>query len=666
MRAMRVLLLSTIACSSSPPPVTRPPSTATPTQALPTPERLAQDTPRTTVAGNVFTAPAGWSILVRGNVTLLTPPEDGSAVALVDVQAPDADAAVKAAWAAYKPGMQWPLRLVSEKPDKDGWTQRKNYDYQTSPNEQRLVTAVTQLANGVWTIMLSDMAADVVGKRGTQVGVIFGKLLPKGFVRETFAGKRAHPLDAARIDALTSFVEDARQNLGIPGVALAVLQDGKVVFEGGFGVRQLGRPAKIDADTKFMIASNTKAMATLMLAKLVDQGKLAWDTPATKVMATFKLGDAATTQKVQIKHLICACTGLPRQDMETTFEFDGVTPAEAMAKLATMQPTTAFGELFQYSNALAAAAGFLGGHVAYPKLELGKAYDTAMKSLVFDPLGMKATTHDFTVGRRGNRASPHVIDIDGKTVVASERLNDSLVPVRPSGGAWSTVRDLARYVAMELADGKLPDGSSYIGKEALHARRTPQIAFGADISYGMGLIVETKSGVTVVHHGGDVVGYHSDMMWLPEHGVGLVVLTNGDPGWILRDEVRRRLLEILFDGRPEAEANIAARGATYLADVAAERKLLTVPADDELVAKLAPRYANTALGEIEVVRKRGKTVFDVGEFASEVGSIRHPDGSVSFVTVDPGVSGIELVVGGGPKRTLIVRDLQHEYVFDER
>ena len=138
-------------------------------------------------------------------------------------------------------------------------------------------------------------------------------------------------------------------------------------------MRELGKPAKVDADTMFMIASNTKAMTTLMLAKLVDEKKLAWDTPATEVLPSFKLGDADVTSQVLIKHLICACTGMPRQDLEWLFEFDGVTPDRVMAVLGTMQPTSKFGELFQYSNPMAAAAGFIGGHVAFPELELGAA-----------------------------------------------------------------------------------------------------------------------------------------------------------------------------------------------------------------------------------------------------------------------------------------------------
>src|SRR5262249_38689600 len=157
---------------------------------------------------------------------------------------------------------------------------------------------------------------------------------------------------------LTKFVEAAEQATGVPGVGLGIVQDGKVVFASGIGVRDLGKPTKVDGDTLFMIASNTKALTTLMLAKLVEGKQMTWETAVTSLLPTFKLGNAETTKQVLVKHLICACTGLPRQDLEWIMQFKGVTPEGAMATLATVQPTTKFGEMFQYSNLLAGAAGF--------------------------------------------------------------------------------------------------------------------------------------------------------------------------------------------------------------------------------------------------------------------------------------------------------------------
>ena len=664
-----LILLSLVGCNSGPAahaPAPGDPALTGGKRRTPASEHLTADTPKTTALGNTFVAPAGWSISVAGPATILEPPEGDAHIVLFDVKARDGDAALAAAWAAYKPDMKWPLKVATDAPDKDGWSRQRGYEYQTSPNEKRDVGAGVAFANDVWTVTIYDMTQAVGEKRGAQVALIFGRLLPKGYARESFAGKKANTLDAERIAALSRFVEDGEKATGVPGVSFGIVQDGKVVFAGGRGIRKLGATAKVDADTLYMIASNTKGLTTLLLAKLVDEGKLTWTTPVTSLLPGFKLGDADTTRRALVEHLVCACTGLPRQDLEWLFQYRGLTPEGALATLATVQPTSKFGEIFQYSNLLASAAGLVAGHTLYPTLELGAAYDKAMQTQVFDPLGMKATTFDYSRALSGDHATAHAPDIDGKAALAVFDIDYSAIPVRPAGGAWSSVNDVLKYVAMELANGALPDGTRYIAKEPLLERREPKVQIGKDVSYGMGLMVDTTYGVPVVHHGGDLIGYHSDMIWLPGQNVGAVILTNGNPGSLIRDGFPRKLLEVLFDGHPEADAQLAAAARTFFGQMAAERKLLVVPADAGDAGKLAAHYSNKALGEIDVRHVGAATVFDFGEWKSDVASRHNPDGSLSFITTSPGVSGFEFVVGSRSKRTLVVRDAQHEYVFEEK
>jgi hypothetical protein len=170
-------------------------------------DRMTRDTRRTTVEGNTFIAPAGWTVALRGSATVLEPPEGNSAIALVDVRAPSADSAVTLGWRAYKPDAKWPLKVVNEMADKDGWTDRRAYTYQTSPNEKRDVAVYAQHARGVWSLAIYDMGQDVGEKRLAQVSLIMGDLLPKGYTRESFAGKKAYRLDQARVTELGRFVE---------------------------------------------------------------------------------------------------------------------------------------------------------------------------------------------------------------------------------------------------------------------------------------------------------------------------------------------------------------------------------------------------------------------------------------------------------------------------
>ncbi len=638
-----------------------------PAAATPAKELLAADSPRATAAGATFTAPAGWTIAVKDAVVVLDPPEGDSHLAIVDVEAKDADAAVAAAWAAYRADFKRPLRIAQPGAAREGWEERRSYEYETSPNEKATVFALAERKGVAWTVVLVDATDATMEKRGSPFSLVIGSLRPKGYARESFAGKTAHPLDAGRIATLKAFVEAGMREAGVPGVGLAFLDGGRVVWEGGLGVKELGRRDPVDADTLFIAASNTKALTTLLLAELVDEKRLRWDQPVTEVYPSFKLGDAATTKSVLVKHLVCACTGLPRQDMEWLFEYRNATPASAMALLGTMQPTSRFGEVFQYSNLMAAAAGFIGGAISHRGQELGAAYDEAMQKKVFGPLGMKNTTFDFARAMKGDWARPHGDDVDGKTALARMDLNESIVPARPAGGVWTSARDLSKYVQMELANGRLPNGKRLVSGENLLARRAPQVAIGENASYGMGLMVDRKWGIPVVHHGGDLAGYHSDMMWLPENGVGAVILANSDAGVLLRGPLQRRLLEVLFDGKPEAEEQMHVSVRQMRAAQAKARERLLVPADPAAAAKLAPLYASAALGEL-AVRKgpNGAVVFDVGEWHSTVASRKNDDGTISFLTIDPTIDGFEFVVADkGGNRALVIRDAQHEYVFDE-
>jgi len=639
---------------------------ATTAAAVQKSERLSADTPETTVLGNAFVAPKDWSIQVKGAATILQAPEGDSWIALIDVQGATADQALAAAWRAYKPDAKWPVKVSHDLPDRDGWSRRRTYEYLTSPNEKRGVNALVLYSGSSWTVVIEDMSDAVAEKRGAQDALVFGRLLPKGYTRESFAGKKANTLDQPRIAELGRFLTQAEKLTGVPGISLGLVQDGNVIFADGFGVKELGSSEKPNGDTLFIIASNTKALTTLFLAKLVDEHRMTWDTPVVTLFPAFRLGNAETTRSVLVKNLICACTGMPRQDLEWIYEYGNMTPESSMALLGTMQPTSKFGDLFQYSNLMAAAAGYTAAHVVHPEMELGAGYDRGMQSYVFDPLQMKATTFNFATALDGNHATAHAPDVDGKPTKALMAVNYAVIPVRPAGGGWSSVRDMLKYVSMELAEGKLPDGKTYISTGPLLERREPQVWIGKDVSYGMGLIVDTTYGVPVVHHGGDLVGYHSDMMWLPQQNVGAVILTNGDPGWLIRNRFRRKLLEVLFDGHPEAGALLEADAKSFFATMAADRKLLTIPADASASAKLARQYANASLGEIAVSTSALSTIFDFGEWKSEMASRKNPDGTISFITIVPGVSGAEFVVGAGPKRTLTIRDAQHEYIFEER
>ena len=619
-----------------------------------------------TVAGNTFTVPQGWTLVRRGPLVVLSPSETDLRFALIDVEATDAMAAAAAGWRAFDPTFARPVRAMTPSGPQNGWEEQFVIEYEVSPNEKRVVTAYVQRAAKSWLVGLLQSSEATADKRGGPLSLLTGSLRPRGYRSESFAGRGAHAIDAARIAAMKDFVAAGMEKLKVPGVAFSLIDGGKIVYEGGIGVRELGKPEPLDENTLFIAASITKALSTLLLAELVDEKKLRWDEPVTEAYRPFKLGDAATTRKMLIRHLVCACTGMPRQDLEWLFQGPHETPETTMTKLGTMQPTSEFGEVFQYSNLMAAAAGFVGGTIAVPNTELGKAYDDAMQKKVLTPLGMKRSTFDFAQAMQGNYARPHDVDIDGHLTVGEMTFNYSAIPIRPAAGIWTSAHDLSQYVMMELANGRLPNGRRLVSEQNLLERRKPNVVVSADIQYGMGLMIDKRWGVTVIHHDGDMAGYHSDMLWLPDYNVGAVILANSDTSDVLYDPFMRKFVELLFDGNSEASARLDAAATDLDVSRAIARERLQSPPNAAAAGALAGRYRNEALGEV-VVTHRGKDVwFHYGQMQSQMASRTNDDGSVSFMTITPTLQGLEFVVEqGGQGRTMTTRDAQHEYLFKE-
>lgn len=627
---------------------------------------LAADTASRMDDGVAFTAPHGWTLLSQPWGRLLHPAEQDFRICLVDVgKAANAQEAVAAAWAAQAAPPQHAVRLITPLPGREGWEERAAIDYETSPNEHLVIQALAFRKAQAWTVLLLRGSEATAEKRAAAISLMAASTRPAGYARENFATREPHRLDAARIAELTSFLRDGMARLRIPGVGLALIDHGKVVFEGGLGVRDLDRREPVDAHTRFMIASNTKGLATLLLATLVHDHRLGWDQKVQDVYPAFRLGSADVTRKVVMRQLVCACTGIPRRDLEWQLNTSADTPASTtFDQLATTMPTSKFGEVFQYNNLMASAAGYIGGHIAYPSMELGAAFDRAMQERVFAPLGMQQTGFDFDAALASDHASPYGDTIDGKVALATQGINRLVRPYRPAGYAWSTAHDMIRYVASELTPGRNLAGKAWIDPANVLARRVPNVAVGEDVTYGMGLMTDTHWGLTTITHGGDLVGYHSNWFAVTNAQVGAVILTNGDNGPVLRKQFLRRLIEVLYDARPEAADNLAASAARIDADIAAERKHLDVPPNAALVASLAAAYNNPDLGHITVIRQGGDLVFDFGAWRSHIATRRNDDGTLAFVTIDPGVGGF--VFQPGPGNTLTIRDGQHAYTYKPR
>src|SRR5579872_258387 len=625
------------------------------------------DTPEKTASGATFTLPTQWSIQSNGKVMVLTAPEGDTHIAIVDVgSAADAAHAVAQAWQLYEPSMHRTLQLSTPGAPRAGWDEIRSFAYMTSPDEHLTVEATALRAGNAWTVALVQGSDATLDKRSAAVGVISASLTAAGYQRETFAGRTANRLTPQRVAELLSFVRSGMKQLNVPGVGLALIDHGKVVYEGGLGVRELGKPQPVDKNTLFMIASNTKGLTTLMMSRVVDQGKLHWNELVTQAYPSFRLGSPATTAKVRIVDLICACTGVPRKDFDWILGTTPQTgPQETFVQLLHTEPTSSYGKIFQYSNTMASAAGFIAGHLEYPNLPLGAAYDKSMQTLIFNPLGMSSTTFDMQKALSEDHASPHGQNIDGVTKVVTTPINDIAIPYRPAGEAWSSPHDMIKYAENEITEGVLPNGKRFMSAKNLLQRRVHTVPVGENEWYGMGLMDDERFGISVIHHGGDLIGFHSDWFAIPSAKVGAVILTNSDSGVYLRGPFERKLLEVLYDGKPEAAQQIAAAAASLKAETAKTRQLWTFPAAPDDVAGLASHYYSPDLGNIDVRRDASGTWFQFGLWGSHMASRKNADGTISLVTMDPGVAGFFnfVITKKDGKPALITADGQHKYTY---
>jgi hypothetical protein len=250
--------------------------------------------------------------------------------------------------------------------------------------------------------------------------------------------------------------------------------------------------------------------------------------------------------------------------------------------------------------------------------------------------------------------------------LAPQGVNATLLPYRATGGALSSVHDVALYVANELNEGRLADGRQWIDRDALLARRAKGVKIGATGFYGMGLRIQHPGNRDVLSHGGDTNGYHSQWLAIPGTGMGAVILTNSDAGRVLATRFNRRVLEILFDGEPLAQKLLEIDARAYDLDVADRRSHLHPVG--AMAEALASAYSNPVLGKIRVSRAKDMVTFDFGAWQTPVLALDDaaaPGGKSLFAAHDDILNNMIFVPGkdsdGTP--TLTLSDAQHRYVY---
>ncbi|HEU5249667.1 MAG TPA: serine hydrolase domain-containing protein, partial [Thermoanaerobaculia bacterium] len=286
---------------------------------------------------------------------------------------------------------------------------------------------------------------------------------------------RPEPLDLS--------IAELMRRTGVPGAAVVIVQNGRTIYARGFGVRDLEKRDPVTPDTLMMIGSTGKSMTTMMMATLVDEGRVAWDTPAAAVYPEFAASDPALTPKLTLRRTVCNCTGIERHDLEMYFTSHAPTAEEVVRSLREFRFVGEFGRTFGYVNQLVAAGGYIAAWAARgASRDLYTNYLAQMQARVFDPIGMSATTFSFDRALvNPNRATPHGKTVAGEYRPISVDLEKPLTPFAPAGAEWSTARDVARYLITQLNRGVAPEGKRVASAENLTATWQPQIEIAPGI-----------------------------------------------------------------------------------------------------------------------------------------------------------------------------------------
>jgi len=445
-----------------------------------------------------------------------------------------------------------------------------------------------------------------------------------------WASAHGAPAPSVKPADIDRIVERTMAAYPVPGIAVGVVKDGKLVYAKGFGVRLVGQPERVDADTMFSIGSNTKAFTAAALAILVDEGKLHWDDRVIDWLPDFRMHDAWVTREFTIRDLLShrSGLGLGAGDLMFVTKTD-FTRTEMIRALRHLKPVSSFRSEFAYDNLMYAVAGEVVTAAS------GTSWESFVTERILGPLGMEGCAAAPALLTGKNRASPHV-QVDGKLQAVPVL---EIPAVNAAGSIVCSVNGMARWVAVQLAAGAMPSpatGHLYSAQRA-EEMWSPQtiLPTGAPVqqlnrthfsAYGLGWGLEDYQGYKRVHHNGGLPGMVTHVGMIPELGVGVVVLTNQqEPAPIAA--IPHQILNA-YAGGPQRDwlaiiqTQLQARAAS-MAEASAKRapQRAAQPVDPTTLPAYVGRYADAWRGEASIALEGERLVLKFSRTDGLVGPL---------------------------------------------
>jgi CubicO group peptidase (beta-lactamase class C family) len=408
--------------------------------------------------------------------------------------------------------------------------------------------------------------------------------------------KKAAAQATPNIADFNTYMTRVMQDWKVPGAAVVIVKDGKVVLSKAYGLRDMKNKLPVTDQTLFPIASITKSFTVATLGTLASAGKLDWDRPVRDYLPDFRLYDDVMTLRVTPRDLVTHRTGLPRHD--GTWYRSGLTREDMYSRLRYLEPSRDIRREFQYNNLMFMTAGYLAG-----KLN-GSTWEEAVQTRLFQPLGMKSSNFDFGETFKTGTDVAHPYQKDDKEEVHEIPIYAGDPALGPAGSIVSNLADMTQYLLMYMNQGKTGD-KQIISVGDIRQMISPQMIIrSADVDpeigynhYGMGLFVTTYRGHKYVEHGGNLDGFSLLISFLPDDNIGSVILLNMDSSSlreVLAYNINDRMLglDMVDWNKRELERYAAFKSAS----------------DDAREKNYVPRRENTRFSH------------DIGEYAGEYGN----------------------------------------------
>lgn len=432
------------------------------------------------------------------------------------------------------------------------------------------------------------------------------------------------------LDTTVARVMDAFE---VPGIALAVIKDGRIVVTRGYGVRTLGDPAPVDGRTLFGIASNTKVFTATALGLLVEEGKIAWDAPVVDYLPWFQMWDPYVTRELTIRDLLVhrSGLGLGAGDLlwwpPSTYD-----RKEILRRLRFIPPATSFRSAYAYDNVLYLVAGEVIEKVS------GLTWEDFVGQRILKKVGMTTSEVRYSASANGGNVAGTHAQVEGVLRPVKPMASDN---TNPAGGINSNAEDMAKWMLVLLNEGRLTDGTSLFSAKTARELTTLVTPIRIQIppaelaalkpnfqGYALGLNVHDYRGKKVITHTGGLPGYVSKVTLIPDLSLGITVLTNQESGeafssltWQIVDHYLNAPTTDWVDAYLKVRAQREARTAETLKKTAAARDEASKPSLSP--EKYAGTYTDAWYGDIRIAMEDGKLVLNFTKTPALSGDLEH-------------------------------------------